>query len=227
MHERCANQRLFRLGVQVNSKPFEATALQIICLLIGLLALAPGQKALATDITLLAGYQFNSDFDTEDFEAGSGDVGVDDDAVYGLSVDFVFMGNETQRLGFYLAHQKTEFEDFPGPYDRGLDITHVHFTGMSYYPSGNFEPFVMAGVGVGFFSPDDSGLDDETQFSMQVGAGFNYLLGENLLLRFDVRWLPTFFSGSGSAFCSGGCVVRLNADTYSQVQANAGLMFRF
>ena len=137
------------------------------------------------------------------------------------------MADDTKRLGFYVGHQKTEFEDFPGLRDRGLDITHVHFTGMSYYPSGDFEPFVMAGVGVGFFSPEDSDLDDETQFSMQVGGGFNYRLSDNLLLRFDVRWLPTFFSGSGSAFCSGGCVVRLDADTYNQVQANAGLMFRF
>ncbi len=193
---------------------------------------------MATDITLLAGYQFNNNFDVE-IEAGEppgapaagapegGDIEIDDDIAFNLGVDFIFMGNPDQRIGLYLSHQQTAFEDLGGLDDRDLDITHLHFTGTSYYPTGNFEPFVLAGLGVGFYSPADSALDDETRFSMQVGAGANYRLGENLLLRFDVRWLPTFFNGSGSVFCSGGCTVRLSSDTYSQVQVNAGLMFRF
>lgn len=207
-----------------------------VCILLGLLACS--RVAMATDVTLLVGYQFNNDFDVEIDTgrapgspsvngAGVGKVEIDDDVAFGLGVDFVFMGNQNQRLGVYLSHQQTRFENIAGLDDRGLDITHLHFTGMSYYPAGKFEPFVIAGVGVGFFSPGDSALDDETRFSMQIGAGANYQLGENLLLRFDVRWLPTFFNGSGSVFCSGGCTIRLSSDTYNQVQANAGLVFRF
>ncbi len=197
-----------------------------------------GLPALATDLTLLAGYQFNADFEVESVGATptgtsqanaspGDDIELDDDAAFGLAVDFLYRQRQDQRIGFYISHQQTRFDANAGLAERDMDVTHVHLTAMSYYPEGNFEPFVIAGLGVGIFSPEDSTLKDETQFSMQVGAGANYRLTDNLLLRFDARWLPTFFNGSGSAFCSGGCTIRLSSDTYSQVQVNAGLMFRF
>lgn len=85
----------------------------------------------------------------------------------------------------------------------------------------------MAGLGAGFFSPKDSTLEDETKLSGQIGAGTNYRFTDSLLLRMDVRWLATFFGSSGAAFCSGGCTIAISSDTYSQVQANIGLMYRF
>ncbi|MEH6634154.1 MAG: hypothetical protein V7700_01490 [Halioglobus sp.] len=197
-----------------------------------------GLPAMATDVTILGGYQFNADFEINTFDqqppevdgsAGTpgDDVELDDSAAFGLAVDFVFKENQNQRIGFYVSHAQTEFQDNAGLANRDMDITHVHFTAMSYYPDGRLEPFVMAGVGAGFFNPKDSTLKDVTKFSAQIGAGTNYKITEYLLLRFDVRWLPTFFNGSSSGFCSGGCTIRLSSDTYSQVQANAGLMFRF
>ena len=197
-----------------------------------------GLPAMATDVTILGGYQFNADFEINTFdqqppeiESSTGtpgdDVELDDSAAFGLAVDFVFKENQNQRIGFYVSHAQTEFQDNAGLANRDMDITHVHFTAMSYYPDGRLEPFVMAGVGAGFFNPKDSTLKDVTKFSAQIGAGTNYKITEHLLLRFDVRWLPTFFNGSSSGFCSGGCTIRLSSDTYSQVQANAGLMFRF
>lgn len=194
--------------------------------------------SMATDITLATGYQFNSDFEIVSannlpptVEPGTGepgdDVELEDGAAFSLSVDFVFEQQQTKRIGFYLSYEQTEFDSNAGLTDTDIDITHLHFTAMSYYPSGNLEPFVMAGVGAGFFSPKDPSLDDETKFSAQIGAGTNYRINDTLLLRFDVRWLATFFDSSGAAFCSGGCTIALSSDTYSQVQANIGLMYRF
>jgi len=192
----------------------------------------------ATDITLLAGYQFNSDFEIvsanklpPDLEPNTGepgdDVKLDDGAAFSLAVDFVFEQQQTKRIGFYVSYEQTQFESNAGLSNRDLDITHVHFTAMSYYPDGNLEPFVLAGLGAGFFSPKDSTLKDETKFSAQIGAGTNYRFSENLLLRMDVRWLATFFDSNGAAFCSGGCTISVSSNTYSQVQANIGLMYRF
>jgi opacity protein-like surface antigen len=196
------------------------------------------RPALATDITLLAGYQFNSDFEIvsandlpANVEPGTGepgdDVELDDSAAFSLAVDFVFEQQQTKRIGFYISHAQTRFESNAGLSNRDLDVTHVHFTAMAYYPDGKLEPFVLAGIGAGFFSPKDSSLKDETKFSAQIGAGTNYRFSESLLLRVDVRWLATFFDSSGAAFCSGGCTIAVSSDTYSQVQANIGLMYRF
>ena len=192
----------------------------------------------ATDITLPAGYQFNTDFEiasvnelppvVEPTKGEPGDdVELEDGEAFSLAVDFVFEQEQTKRIGFYVSYQQTQFESNSGLDNRDLDVTHVHFTAMSYYPDGNMEPFVLAGIGAGFFSPKDSTLKDETKFSAQIGAGTNYRFSESLLLRMDVRWLATFFDSSGAAFCSGGCTIALSSDTYSQVQANIGLMYRF
>lgn len=203
------------------------------------LALLPlSLPAPATDITLLAGYQFNTDFEIASLnnqpptvspstgEPGD-DVELDDAAAFSLAVDFVFEQQQTKRIGFYVSQEQTQFDSNAGLADRDMDVTHLHFTAMSYYPQGNLEPFVMAGLGAGFFSPKDSTLEDETKFSAQIGAGTNYRFSDTLLLRMDLRWLGTFFNSSGSAFCSGGCTVTVSSNTYSQVQANVGLMYRF
>jgi len=194
--------------------------------------------SLATDVTLLAGYQFNSNFEIVSandlppvVEPNTGQPGdnveLDDGAAYSLAVDFVFEQQQDKRIGFYVSRQQSQFESNAGLANSDLDITHVHFTAMSYYPQGRMEPFVMAGIGAGFFSPKDSTLKDETKFSGQVGAGTNYRFTDDLLLRLDVRWLATFFDSSGAAFCSGGCTIAVSSKTYSQVQANIGLMYRF
>jgi opacity protein-like surface antigen len=193
------------------------------------------QAALATDVTLLAGNQFNSDFeigvsDTAEpaiqGEPGD-DLALDGGPVFALALDFVFNNNPNQRIGFFVSHHQAEFESGAGLIDNDMDITHVHFTAMNYYPNGRWEPFVLAGLGAGIYSPADNSLKDTTKLSAQIAGGTNYKISENLLLRLEARWIPTFFNGSSAGICSGGCTVVLKSDTYSQVQANIGLQFRF
>jgi opacity protein-like surface antigen len=191
----------------------------------------------AMDITLMVGQQFNSDVEASAFEdrqpsqpfgtaTSEKDVEFEDGAVVSLTLDFVFNDHPNQRIGFYASRQRTSLDSVPGLGRDNLDVTHIHFTAMNYYPSGKLEPYILAGVGAGLFSPDDPTLSSETQFSAQLGAGTNYQLSTNLLLRFDVRWIPTFFDSGGSAFCDGGCRIQLKSEVYNQVQANLGLLFR-
>lgn len=203
-----------------------------------LVLLACSRASLATDVTLSVGYMYNSDFEVASASdqpptvaPGTGepgeDVPLEGAAGFNLAVDFVYANQPNQRIGLFISYEQTRFDANAGLSDPDMDVTHVHFTAMSYYPQGNLEPFVMAGIGAGFFSPRDSTLKDEVMLSAQVAAGANYRLGEHLLLRFDARWIPTFFNGSSTVFCSGGCTVAVRSDTYSQAQANIGLMYRF
>ena len=208
-----------------------------ISIILTLALLLGGTAAFATDLTVLAGYQFNSDFE----------IGVNDEAVpnpaslgtpgdnleleggaaFSLALDFMFNNNPNQRIGLYATHHKAKFESGAGLVDPDMDVTHIHFTAMNYYPNGNWEPFVLAGIGAGYFSPEDKSLRDTTKFSAQVAGGANYKISENLLLRLEARWIPTFFNGSSAGICSGGCTIVLKSDMYSQFQANIGLQFRF
>jgi hypothetical protein len=192
----------------------------------------------ATDLTILVGYQFNTNFEISTSEQlptvllpGIGNPGdsvtLDEGPSFSLAVDFELEKNPDKRIGFYISRQQTDFENNAGLLDLNMDITHIHFTGMSYYPKGKMENFVLLGLGAGFYSPGDKTLDDETRLSGQIGVGTNYKISESLLLRMDARWILTFFNGSGAAFCSGGCAIKLTSDVYSQVQLNIGLQFRF
>ena len=206
--------------------------------LIALLSLATACfPAQATDLTLSVGYQYNSDFEIASSnhqpidspatgEPGD-DISLDDSPAFNLAVDFLFNNDATKRIGVFLSYSQTRFESNAGLQDRDMDVTHLHFTAMSYYPQGNLEPFVMAGIGGSFFAPKDSTLKDETLFSAQVAAGTNYRFSDHLLLRADLRWIPSFFNSGGTVFCSGGCTIAVSSDTYTQLQANVGLMYRF
>ncbi len=195
---------------------------------LGLLAAPIGQ---ATDLTLLGGYQYNADFEIAEDAALQGnagdDIALDGGAALGLALDFEFYGNPDQRVGLHLSRAQGSFESDSGLADTDMDITHLHFTGMSYYPTGRWENFVLAGVGATHFDPADAALDSDTRFSLQIGGGTNYRLSERLLLRLDARWFLSFFSDSAAVFCSGGCIIAVKSETYSQVQVNAGLMWRF
>lgn len=200
---------------------------------LGLLIVLLAPAVMAADITVLGGYQVNPDFEISTATVGaagdgtSEDLGLDNGPTLSLAWDFMFQNNPNQRIGLYLSHQQADFDSGQFVSDTGLNVTHLHFTGTSYYPNGNWEPFVSAGIGAGIFSPDDSELSSETQLSAHIAAGTNYKFTENLLLRLDVRWVPTFFNGSGAIFCSGGCVIKAESDIYSQVQTNIGLMYRY
>jgi opacity protein-like surface antigen len=197
-----------------------------------LLVSVPGS---ATDITLLMGYQHGDDFEIAENAAQisnlsaepGDDVAVDDGLALGVAVDFVFENNPDARIGFYLSHHRTEIESAAGLNDPDLDITHLHFTAMNYYPHGKWEPFVLAGIGAGYFSPGDSSLKRSTRFSAQLATGANYAINDNVYLRLEARWLPTFFNTSSAGICSGGCTIALRSDVYSQFQANIGLQYRF
>lgn len=192
----------------------------------------------ATDLTFLAGYQFNTDFEISTLDQfppilppQTGDPGdsvtLEEGSTFGLAMDFVFKNNPDQRIGFFISRQQTDFESSGGLFNSSMDVTHVHFTGMNYYARGKMEYFVLLGIGVGFYSPADKTLDNETRLSGQIGAGTNYKFSDSLLLRMDIRWIPTFFNSSGAAFCNGGCTIKLSSDVYNQVQVNIGLMYRY
>lgn len=206
--------------------------------LLGLMMLASSFHTNAVDLTLLLGYQLNSDFKISDIsdqpdptdplmtKPGS-TLKIDEGTAFGLALDFLLDNNPSQRIGAWVSYQQSSFGSEAGLDDDKMDITHVHFTAMSYFPKGKWEPFALLGIGAGHFAPKDSSMNTVTRFSAQIAGGANYKFTESILLRLEARYIPTFFGGSSTVFCDGGCTVSVKSSVYNQFQANVGLQFRF
>lgn len=191
----------------------------------------------ATELSILAGYQFNDEFVvTDDIttnpppgEPGQPgeSIGVDNGASGAIALDVDFGEDPTDRIGLFVSTQSTDIGASAGLADTGLQVSYLHFTGTKHYDMGGWTSFALAGIGATILDPDDASLSSTTEFSIQVGGGAYIPLTERLLLRFDARWLPTFTGTGVAGICSGGCVIAIESDLYHQVQVNAGVTLRF
>ena len=204
-------------------KKFALFAERLALILLSALLLPP-TLAHAVDVTLLAGYQFNSDFENGVTEE---DIRVKDGGMGAIAVDFPLAGYGNERLGFYLSYQPTRLSDNSELEDRDLDISHLHFTAMTAFPSGRWEPFILLGIGAARYAPGDSSLDAGVFLSGQIAGGASLKITETFLLRFGARWIPTFFDGGGAALCNGDCTVVVKTSVWNQGVADIGLQFRF
>ena len=109
-----------------------------------------------------------------------------------------------------------------------LTVTYVHVGGTYFFngPIGK-GPYAAGGLGITVFELDLSGSEAEVRPSLNLGFGYQALLGERVALRFEARWYVTLVDSSGGLFCSGGCVASIKGDAVTQGEALIGLSFRF
>lgn len=173
-------------------------------------------------VGLLAGGEF------EDPTNGS-DRDVENDTDFKLFFNANAGGRDRQYEVFY-ARQATTVE---GTVPLDMDIQYLHFGGIvNFIDVGRVVPFFGITVGATHFSPDASGLDDETKFSTSVGTGLKYKFTKNVGLRLDVRAFVTLLDTDGSLFCvsgpaGAGCAIAAAGDTFVQYGAGLGLIAAF
>ncbi|MBY5993014.1 outer membrane protein [Ferrimonas balearica] len=165
----------------------------------------------------------------EDGNTSREDVGklkFDDNAHYGLMI-----GVETPDPGnIYLFYSKQESEFKEGSFapTSGIkvDMEYYHVGGSLYFPRGDFRPYVTASLGATNIKPRST-YSSELFFSLGLGGGVEYLLMNNLAIFADYRAMITAVDNSSTLVCTGSCVLRVEADTMIQSQANIGLRVRF
>jgi hypothetical protein len=69
----------------------------------------------------------------------------------------------------------------------------------------------------------------QTQFGVSIGGGAKVALGKVVGLRFQGRWMPTFFNTDEAVFCSSasGCYATATGNLVNQVEVTAGMILRF
>lgn len=200
--------------------------------------LSAALPASAAEVALLAGRQFDADVEISTADQWPPEnpptgvpgqaIGIDNDSSWAIAFNADYQGRENQKIGLFYSRHETAFDIAAGLADPALEISLLHFVGTNIYPQGErLSYFVLAGVGAAFYEPEDSTLKDVTRFSAQIGGGANIRLADNFFLQLEARWLPAFFNSETAVFCSGGCTVAVAANSYSQIQVNAGVMLRF
>jgi hypothetical protein len=178
-------------------------------------------------VSVYAGYRFGGDLT----DAATGDAWeMTEGAAYAVSAAIDIDRRSQYELYFgrrsgELALRASSFS--PAVSRIGLDITYVQFGGTYFYEEIGRGLYLLGGVGLTNLDPREPGLDAETNFSLNIGVGYMIPLAGRVALKLEGRAFATLVSSSGALFCSGGCVVQIQGDTFAQGEVSAGLAVRF
>ncbi|SDI53707.1 Opacity protein [Ferrimonas sediminum] len=176
------------------------------------------------------GYSFGAnDFDlsnTEDDNSGS--LSIEESGHYGAMAGA--MVDDTGSVYLYYSHQDTDLRSggaFSPQLLESLSVDYLHLGGTRYYPQAQFNPYISASIGLTQLRPGGD-LSNETKFSMGLGTGLEYELGQRLSFFAEIRGFATFTDSEGGILCDGeGCVWKIKSGMFWQGQANLGLRLRF
>ncbi|HMN44900.1 MAG TPA: outer membrane beta-barrel protein [Povalibacter sp.] len=184
------------------------------------------EKGTRFEVTPYVGQLTGGEF--EDPADGS-DRDVDGDVDFKLFLN-INAGSPERQYEILYANQGTEVK---GAVPIDMSIQYLHFGGIVNFTDVQpVVPYFGMTIGATQFSPDASGLDDETKFSASVGAGLKYKFTKNIGLRFDVRAFVTLLDADGDLFCvsgpeGAGCAIAASGDTFIQYGAGLGLIAAF
>ena len=148
-----------------------------------------------------------------------------------VSLAYDFSKDTARAYQIFLSHQRSDLslKNVPTATQEsiGMNITYLHIGG-TYFWQGKLGdgPYVVGGLGATFFDPG-AGFDDELRASGNLGIGYEQPLGKTFALRFEARGYATLVNSSGGFFCSGGCVVSISGDVFTQGEVMLGLSARF
>jgi Outer membrane protein beta-barrel domain len=200
-------------------------------------AAATAQTAAEGAVTLYGAYRYGGTFT----DATSNDsLRLDNSSAWAASYDRDL--DASRQLQFYVSYQHTHLgldrstvlNPPSGATPAPLPIRVIYFQigGTNFFdgPIGR-GPYLVGGLGATLFAPGSSGrsgdVRDEVRPSLNLGIGYQVTLSERVALRAETRGYFTLVHSSGGLFCSGGCVLKIKADTVTQGEVQLGLSYRF
>jgi hypothetical protein len=178
--------------------------------------------------TIYGGYRGGGGF--SDSVTGQS-IDVKDSGTVSASLDFPL--DATRQWQIFVSYQRSEFESgtqspTASLNGQSMSVSYFHVGGTSFFQGQVGKgPYVVGGLGATLFKPSLNGYSSEWRPSMNIGIGYEWPLGQNVALRAELRGYVTLVNSSSDLFCSGGCVVSIKGDTFTQGEAMVGLSARF
>jgi len=188
----------------------------------------------AVEITPLIGYRFGGDFETKEADITT-TLQLTEELAYGLLLAWDV---DRKRQGeFLISHNNTKFTPLNfSPFKNGitnnnnnnLAVTYIHIGGNVPISKGVVPLFVTGGFGLTHLSPEDTLLDNETRFSMNLGLATKIAITKSVNFRFGGRVYATFFNSDSRIFCNKEtCAMSIYSNLWIQSEVNAGITFVF
>lgn len=188
-------------------------------------AAAQDQDYAQFEITPFYGYMAGGEFESPTTNT---DRDLDENNNFG--VIFNAAVDEWRHYEFLYSTQSTEIDGLV-PID--IDVQYLQIGGTVSNPDAErVIPYFGITVGAARFSPDQSGLDDETKLAFTVGTGVKIPITDHVGVRFDARAFVALLDTDGNIFCVsdngvGTCAIRTKSDTLFQYHAALGLIVAF
>jgi hypothetical protein len=182
------------------------------------------RRANAFEITPFFGYMGGDSFEDP---VDSSDRDLDEDTNFGVIMNAAVESWRHYELLY--TRQSTQL-DGTEPFD--IDIDYLQIGGIVSHPAAErVIPYFGLTVGAARFSPDGTGLDEETKFAFSAAGGLRVPITDHFGVRFDVRAFVTLLDTDGNLFCVSSegltCRVRAKSDTLLQYSATLGVTVAF
>lgn len=177
------------------------------------------------EITPFIGYMAGGEFEDP---VTNTDRDIEEDNDFGI----IFNAAVDQWRHYELLYAK-QGTQIGGGVPMDLDIEYLQIGGTVSHPDAErVIPYFGLTVGAARFSPDQSGLDDETKLAFSIAGGFKVPVTDHIGVRFDARAFVSLLDTDGNIFCvsddgAGACAIRAKSDTLLQYSAGLGLIVAF
>lgn len=188
-------------------------------------AQAPADDYANWEITPFIGYMAGGEFEDP---ATNTDLDIEEDNNFGI----IFNAAVDRWRHYELLYTKQGTE-VGGAVPMDLDVEYLQIGGTVSSPDAErVIPYFGITVGAARFSPDQSGLDDETKLAFSIAGGVKVPITEHIGVRFDARAFVSLLDTDGNIFCvsdsgTGTCAIRTKSDTLLQYSAGLGLIVAF
>jgi opacity protein-like surface antigen len=201
----------------------------VILLVLAVPALAQ-EQSFDFEITPFGAYRYGGRFE----DAGSSlSIELDDGESYGLILNA--RHSPTTQWEILYSHQQTDANTAGLGLSEpilDIDVDYLHAGGTYLWDGDKARPFLAATLGVTQVDIGNAGYDSDSFFSFSLGLGLQLSPSNRLGMRLEARGYGTLLDADSDLFCEFGpsnniCAVRIDGTIMWQVEAIAGIVFRF